>query len=234
LTNEPAPNPVLRSWFYRCCQVICRFVTTVFFDLKVSGTEHMPKTGGVLLLSNHQSYLDPVMIGVQLRRPLSYLGKSELFVNPFLSWIFRRLNAISLKQGAGDIHALRETIRLLKEGHILTIFPEGSRTIDGEIAALQPGFALVVRKAGVPIVPVVLNGSFAAWRRGKKIFKPWPIRVKFGPAINVQGLKPDEMIPLIDRTLRELFKELREEYPEIKPQISQIAQIQKKPIFKSV
>src|ERR1019366_494682 len=149
-----------------------------------------------------------------LHRPLSYLGKSELFRNPILSWLFHQLNAVPLHQGAGDIHALRETIKLLKEGHILTIFPEGSRTDTGEIGPLQPGFALVVRKAGVPIVPVVLEGSFQAWRRGRKIFKPHPIRVKFGPALNVQGLKPDEIVNLLDRTLRGLIEELRAENKE--------------------
>jgi 1-acyl-sn-glycerol-3-phosphate acyltransferase len=181
--SEAEPKPIDRSLFYRSWQVICRLVTTVLFDLKVSSKEHLPKNGGVLLLSNHQSYLDPVLIGVQLRRPLSYLGKSELFKNPILNWLFRNLNAVPLHQGAGDIHALRETIKLLKEGHILTIFPEGSRTETGEIGPLQPGFTLVVRKAGVPIVPVVLEGSFRAWRRGKKMFRPYPIRVKFGPAL---------------------------------------------------
>jgi 1-acyl-sn-glycerol-3-phosphate acyltransferase len=209
--TEAEPNPIDRSLFYRCCQVICRLVTTVLFDLKVSGKENMPKTGGVLLLSNHQSYLDPVLIGVQLHRPLSYLGKSELFRNPVLSWLFRKLNAIPLQQGAGDIHALRETIKLLKEGHILTIFPEGSRTETGEMIPLQPGFTLVVRKAGVPIVPVVLDGSFQAWRRGQKMFKPYPIRVKFGTVLNVQGLKPEEIVKLLDQTLRDLLVELRAE-----------------------
>ena len=209
MSEAAPPNTNDRSLFYKSCQVICRLITTVLFDLKVSGKEHLPKTGGVLLLANHQSYLDPVLIGVQLHRPLSYLGRSELFRNPVLSRLFLRLNAVPLHQGAGDIHALRETIKLLKEGHILTIFPEGSRTETGEIGPLQPGFTLVVRKAGVPIVPVVIEGSFQAWRRGQKIFKPYPIRVKFGPALNVQGLKPDEIVNLLDRTFRGLFGELR-------------------------
>jgi 1-acyl-sn-glycerol-3-phosphate acyltransferase len=209
--SEVAPNPNRPSLLYRSCQVICRLVTTLLFDLKVSGKENIPKTGGVLLLSNHQSYLDPVLIGVQLRRPLSYLGKSELFKNPMVSWLFRHLNAIPLQLGAGDIHALRETIKLLKEGHILTIFPEGSRTDTGELLPLQPGFTLVVRKAGVPIVPVVLEGSFHSWRRGCKIFRPYPIRVKFGPPLNVQGLKPEEIVKLLDQTLHALLDELRAE-----------------------
>jgi 1-acyl-sn-glycerol-3-phosphate acyltransferase len=209
--SDAAPHTTEPSLFYKSCQVICRVVTTVLFDLKVSGKEHIPKTGGVLLLANHQSYLDPVLIGVQLRRPLSYLGKSELFRNPILRWLFFSLNAVSLRQGAGDIHALRETIKLLKEGHILTIFPEGSRTETGELLPLQPGFALVVRKAEVPIVPVAVEGSFQSWRRGKRIFRPYPISVKFGPALNVKGLKPDEIVKLLDEALRGLIGKLRAE-----------------------
>jgi 1-acyl-sn-glycerol-3-phosphate acyltransferase len=76
---------------------------------------------------------------------------------------------------------------------------------------LQPGFALVVRKADVPIVPVAIQGSFQAWRKGKKIFRPYPIRVKFGPPLDVHGLKPEEIVNLLDHTLRGLVEELRRE-----------------------
>ena len=116
--------------------------------------------------------------------------------------------------GAGDIHALRETIKLLKAGHILTVFPEGSRTKDGELHRLQPGFALIVRKADVPIVPVAIQGSYEAWPKGTKMFRPYPIRVKFGPPLNVHGLKPEEIINLLDRSLHGLIEDLRRENRE--------------------
>jgi 1-acyl-sn-glycerol-3-phosphate acyltransferase len=181
------------------------------FDLKVSGAEHVPPTGGVLLLANHQSYLDPVVIGVRLRRPLGFLAKSELFEVPVFRSLIRKLNAFPIRQGAGDVGALRETIQRLKEGNILTIFPEGTRTPDGQMAPLQPGFALVIRKADVPIVPVAIEGSFQAWRPGTRLFRSQSIRVKFGPPLDVHGLKAAEIVARVEQTLHELLAELRAE-----------------------
>src|SRR5438876_4866321 len=106
-------------------RTICRTITSRMFDLKVYGLEHVPKTGGVLIISNHQSYLDPVLLGVQIPRPMSYLAKSELFAIPGFGWLIRQLNAFPVRQGEGDVAAVRETIRRLQEGHMLNIIPEG-------------------------------------------------------------------------------------------------------------
>jgi 1-acyl-sn-glycerol-3-phosphate acyltransferase len=208
----PDNSPQLhRTLLYSLCQIICHVVTTVMFDLKVTGKHHVPPTGGVLLLPNHQSYLDPVLVGVQLRRPLSFLAKSQLFENPALSWLIRSLNAFPVRLGAGDVGALRETISRLKEGHIMTVFPEGTRTLTGEMGEIQPGFALIVRKTEAPIIPVAIDGSFDAWRPGTAIFKPHRIRVKYGQPLDVSGLKAAEIVLLVDQKLRELMAEIHAE-----------------------
>jgi 1-acyl-sn-glycerol-3-phosphate acyltransferase len=164
----------------------------------------------VLIVSNHQGNLDPVLLGVRLGRPLSYLAKSELFeVNPAVTWLLRSLGGIPVKQGAGDVGAVKETIRRLREGHALNIYPEGARTEDGEIAPLQKGVALIVRRAQVPVVPAVIVGSFEAWPIHRSVFRPWPVRVRYGPPMNLTGLGPDEVLTTIDRTLRGMFDELR-------------------------
>ena len=95
------------------------------FDLKVYGRHHVPAKGGVLLISNHQSYLDPVLIGVYLERPMTYMAKSELFENKHFGWLIRALNAFPIKQRAGDVGAIKETIKRLKTGALLNVFPEG-------------------------------------------------------------------------------------------------------------
>jgi len=208
--NPSSPAPIIERPLYRGGRVIVRIFTSVMFDLKVRGIENVPKTGGVLLVSNHQSYLDPACIAVRLPRPLSFLAKSELFEVPGLAWLIRELGAIPIRQGAGDIGALRETIQKLRDGHGLIVFPEGTRTPNGELQRLEPGIALIARKCGVPVIPVAIEGSFDAWPTGSRIFQSHPIRIAYGtPMANVQDLKPAELLQEIDRTIRSLIAELR-------------------------
>jgi 1-acyl-sn-glycerol-3-phosphate acyltransferase len=198
-----------RSFVWKSLQVIARIGTTLLFDLKTYGLENVPETGGVLLVANHQSYLDPVVVAVRLHRPVSYFAKSELFENPFLGGLIRTLHAFPVRQGEGDIGAVRETIRRLHEGHVLNIYPEGSRTEDGEIAPLEKGVALVIRKAGVPVVPIAIEGSFAAWPKQRKVFRAHPIRVIYGKPMDLSKLKADAILHEIDGALRSLQAQLR-------------------------
>lgn len=200
-----------RPLVWRSLQAVARVLTTLLFDLKVYGRQHVPPRGGVLIVSNHQGNLDPVVIAVQLRRPLNYIAKSELFENGGAAWILRAVNAFPVRQGAGDVGAVKETIRRLQEGHLLNIYPEGSRTPDGEIAALQNGVALIIRRARVPVVPAVIVGSYEAWPIHRKVFQPWPVRVRYGPPMDLAGMQPEEIITTVDRTLREMFDHLRRE-----------------------
>jgi len=204
-------KPDGENWVHAFCRAVLRVITSVFFDLKVTGQENVPSEGGVLLLVNHQSFLDPPCVGVQMKRQLSYLAKSELFDVPLFGKLIPKLNAFPVRQGAGDVGAVRETIKRLKEGHILAVFPEGSRTPDGEMLPLQSGFALVVRKAGVPIVPVAINGTFRAWPKGKIFCRPTPVRVKFGKPMDISHLKADVMVPIVEREIHKLLDELKAE-----------------------
>ena len=207
---QVGPPEFKASVVYQVGRVICRLACVQWFDLKVYGLKHMPRAGGVLIVSNHQSYLDPVVLAAKTPRPLSFLAKSELFEIPGFSWLIQSLNAFPVRQGEGDVGAVRETIRRLQEGHALNMFPEGSRTDDGEIAPMLPGIGLIVRRAGVPVVPAAIVGSFAAWPREKKIFRPHPIRVRFGPAMELHQLKAQKIVETIDVTLRTMFQDLRD------------------------
>jgi len=201
-----------RSWLWKSLQALARILTTILFDLKVYGLDNVPKRGGALLLSNHQSYLDPILLGVQLNRPVSYMAKSELFEgNKFLAWLISSLHAFPVKRGSGDVGAIKEAIARLHQGHILNIYPEGTRSEDGEIRQILPGVALVVKRAGVPIIPVVVDGSFHAWSRKQRMLRGYPVRVMFGPPLRVEGLKSEQLLGLIDRTLRDMLSRLREQ-----------------------
>ncbi|HEX2971467.1 MAG TPA: lysophospholipid acyltransferase family protein [Tepidisphaeraceae bacterium] len=210
-----AANPIL----WDILQIPCRIVTSLMFDLKVYGREHIPAEGGALLLSNHQSNLDPVLLAVQLQRKISFIAKSELFESPFFSWLIRSLNAFPVRRGETDIGAIKEAIRRLREGRVLTMFPEGTRTRTGLIGKIQPGIAMLIRRAGVPVIPAVIDGSFEAWPRGQKLFHPYPIRVMYGPAMNVENLKGQQIVEVIDKTLREMLEQLRAKRGD-RPQIA--------------
>lgn len=198
------------SFFYRLMQAICRPGTTLLFDLKTYGIENVPASGPVLMAANHQSYLDPVLLGVHLRRPVSFLSKSELFTNRYFGGFITRLHAYPVKQGSADVGAIKETVRRLHEGSILNIFPEGTRTETGELQPLERGIALIIRRADVPVVPVAIHGSFEAWPKDKSIFHSHPIRMIYGKPMNLSHLKGDEIIQTLHDAMQSLLTQLKQ------------------------
>ena len=199
-------NPVFAT-----AQAIARLVTTVAFDMKVVGKQHVPLKGGALIVCNHQSYIDPPAVGAQLKRFTNYLGKAELFSTPWSNWLNRGMGAFPVRQGEGDIGAVREAIKRLKEGAALVLFPEGSRTFDGELQPIAPGVGLIAKKAGVPVVPCVIDGSFYAWPRGRVIWRRYPVRMMFGPPMKLDHLKATQIVQVIDHTLHEMLTDLRKQ-----------------------
>ena len=203
-TLDTKPSPV-----WKFLQTIARIGTTLLFDLKVYGAHRVPQEGGVLLVSNHQSYLDPVLLGVRLKRPLSYMAKSGLFKFPPFAWFIRSLGAFPIKQNTADIRALKEAIERVQEGRALTIFPEGSRTENGELRPIEPGIALVIRKARVPVVPAVIDGSFDAWPQDRSMFRPARIRVIYGRPMDLSGLSREQVMEKIADQFRTMLDDLR-------------------------
>jgi 1-acyl-sn-glycerol-3-phosphate acyltransferase len=212
--NHPSPEEstsptTQRSFVWKSLQIIARVGTTLMFNLKTYGTENVPKTGGVLLVANHQSYLDPVLVAVRLYRPVSFFAKSELFENPYFGWFIRMLHAFPVRQGEGDIGAVKELIRRLNEGYAMNIYPEGTRSLDGQIAPLEKGVALIIRKANVPIIPVAIEGSFAAWPKGNKLFHASPIHLKYGTPLHLSDKKGEEIIRTLETEIKKLLEEVR-------------------------
>ena len=211
--DKPAPPGVPVDHppiVWKFVQLLFRIFFSVFFDLKVYGVRNVPRAGGALMVSNHQSLLDPPLLGVRVHRPMSYMAKSQLFGNnKAFEWIIRSLGAFPVRQGAGDVGAIKETVNRLKEGRMLNIFPEGGRTETGEVGPMQPGVALVVRRAGVPIIPVAIHGSYESWPKGKRFFHTHPIRIAYGPPLDVTGMKGDQIVQLIDRAINTLYDRLR-------------------------
>jgi 1-acyl-sn-glycerol-3-phosphate acyltransferase len=188
----------------------------LLFDLKVYGRRHVPKAGGVLIVCNHQSNLDPVLVAVRLDRPLNYIAKSQLFHRRFVRWLLRSLNAFPVRQGTGDVGAVRETIRRLQEGHIINIYPEGRRTPDGNLQALQKGVALIIKRANVPVVPAAIIGAFDAWPIHRRLPRSAPVRIRFAAPLDLASLQSeDEIIGAIDLELRRMFVQMQRRFPPV-------------------
>jgi len=180
-----------------------KVLSFTFFPRKVYGLEHVPKEGAYILVSNHISNLDPVVLGVSTPRRLHFMAKIELFESPLQGWWLKKLWAFPIKRGEGDFGALKVALKLLKDGFPVLLFPEGTRRIDKPIPA-QPGAGFIALKAKVPIVPVYVKGSNQAMPPGAKFFKRSLVTVTYGPAFDVNDCQTPQAAA--DKILTEIYK----------------------------
>lgn len=166
----------------------CRVLCILFFRLRFEGLDNVPDKGPVVLISNHQSFLDPLFCGVGLKRQLHFMARDTLFTNRFFGAILSSVKAVPVKRGRADLSAIKKIIAALNAGGAACLFPEGTRTTDGRIADFKPGFGLVCRKSNAPIVPVLIDGAFERWPKGERIFSPGPVVVCYGKAITGRAL----------------------------------------------
>ncbi len=160
------------------------------FGLRIIGREHLITEGPVLVASNHQSFLDPPLIGNLYDDEMVYLARKTLFKPGFFEWLYNQWNAIPVDQERPDMASLKTIIRKLKEGQRVLLFPEGERSLDGRIGEAAPGIGLVAVKSGAPIQPVRIYGANEALQRGSSRIRLARITVKIGPPII---LSPEEL-----------------------------------------
>lgn len=188
----------------------------MFFRLRVYGIENVPEQGAFVLVSNHQSFLDPLFCGVPLKRCLHFLARDSLFANWFFGRLISSVNTIPVRRGKADFTAVKKIIGKLKERNGVCLFPEATRTQDGRIASFKPGFGLLCRRGEAAIVPVVIEGAFECWPRHKKIFKPGAeIIVSYGKCITaeqVKKMKERELAESLTDTLRRMQNDCRIKY----------------------
>ena len=130
----------------------------------------MPDDKGYMICSNHIHTFDPILLGSFTKRPISFMGKKELFEKPIFGWFFKKLGAFPVDREKGDIGALKVAIEILNSNHVLSIFPEGTRSKTGEIGEFKRGAALIASRAEVPIVPVRIVGNY-------KLFSKMELRI---------------------------------------------------------
>ncbi len=167
-------NPVL-YWVVRALFVP---FFLVYFRMQRVGREHLPRSGPLLLASNHRSFLDPFVIGTLVRRPVYYMAKRELFEKRWQAWVLNALGAFPVDRGAGDRDAMETARAILARGDCVVVFPEGTRVRPGPLGEPRRGIGRLALETGAPVAPVAVIGSDAV-RRGWRI-RPRKVRLRVG------------------------------------------------------
>lgn len=170
------------SW-YTLFKPVCWIFARLWARIRVEGLENVPGDGPFILLANHQSILDPILIQTHLPRDLHTLTKSTQFGMRFFGWVLPRINTIPTRRFKVDPQVVRVILRRLSEGQGIGIYPEGERSWDAEIQPFRRGTIRVVLKAGVPVIPCGVSGSYDVWPRWSKRLRRAPVRIRFGEAI---------------------------------------------------
>ena len=159
---------------------LSKAIAKTFFNYRVIGAENMIEEGPCIIAANHCSYLDPPLVGVACQRAIHYLARKSLLDIPVLGPILPQLNVIPVDQKNADRSALMGAIRVVKNGGAVLIFPEGSRSWDGDLQPAQPGIGMIVAKTGAPVVPVRVFGTFETYPRGATLPRLSSIKVAIG------------------------------------------------------
>ena len=167
--RAPGRGALSVAWFTLCATLLFWGFRLVW-RLRVTGLGNLPRSGGILVVSNHQSFLDPPVCGSSIReRPYTIIARESLFrFGPFGALI-RSFGAVPIERGSGDLGALRTAIAQLAMGRCVFMFPEGTRNEDGRTKAFKPGVALLARKARAPVVPMAIEGANDIWPRTRRL-----------------------------------------------------------------
>jgi len=191
--------------FYKVAHFTVYTIFRLVFGLKVIGAERVPSEGRIILAANHISALDPPAVGVSTSRELYFLAKKELFSVPLLGFTIKHLNSIPVDRGASDIRALKTFISILKQDKAVILFPEGTRSRDGQIGSAKEGIGFLAMQTRSDILPVFVRGTTHLKR--SLLRKPGML-VKFGNQIH---LKDYDDLPL---GTRERYKKISEDVLE--------------------
>lgn len=213
--NEPesgrdglAPSMASQLW-YRTCYLAASAGSVLGLSYRHEGVANVPSSGPVLVLANHQSFLDPPLVGLAVRRPLIYLARKTLFRNAVFRWLIRSLNAVPIDQDGVGKEGMRTISDQLRMGKAVLVFPEGTRTPDGKMHALKPGIHLLMRRSRVQILPVGIAGAFQAWPVSRRLPRLAPLFLPAGDATCAVSIgKPFDSAPLAEMRREEALKVL--------------------------
>ncbi|MDD3725781.1 MAG: lysophospholipid acyltransferase family protein [Candidatus Ratteibacteria bacterium] len=190
---------------YFCARFLGFFLLKLLFRLEVIGRENLKEIGSsCIIASNHQSYLDPIVLGYAFPRRLIYFAKKDIFSVPILSFLIRHLGAIPVDREELSSMTMRKGVRIIKEGNWFVIFPEGTRSRTRELLEPKEGIGFLHYKTGAPIVPVFISGSGRALPVGAKFIRPVKVRVFIGKKMEIEGKDYKGIAKKVMDAIREL------------------------------
>lgn len=180
-----------------------RLVYRMFYNIHFEGIENIPENEGVIIASNHRSYADPVLLTMYMKKPVRYMAKEELFKNKLFGAFIKMLGAFPVRRGKGDMQIIEDSVDIIKQGHNLVIFPEGTRAKENKVGKGKTGVAMIAAKAGADVLPVGICFD------GPKLKFRCRLTVKIGKIIraeelSVTGTTPKELKGVKRRIMDEI------------------------------
>jgi 1-acyl-sn-glycerol-3-phosphate acyltransferase len=192
--------------FYTFAKSVVKSIFKPLYRIEAIGLENLPKEGGVLLCSNHIHNLDPIVVGIMIQRDVYYMAKEELFKVPVLGKIVEMCNAFPVKRGLSDREALRKALKLLKEGHVLGLFPEGTRSKTGELGKGLAGAGFFALRSDAAVVPCAVIGPYKSFHKLKMVYgKPMDM-----VELRKTKASAEQVTELIMSEIHKLIKEHKE------------------------
>ena len=174
--------------WYRFCRFISKCMYYWPFRPTIYGRENVPDEGPLLILSNHQSFLDPSMCQGPVDREFYFVARHTLF-DGLLGKFFYSIHCLPVNREKPDLSTMKKTLAILKGGGVICLYPEATRTRDGRIGEIKPGFGFFARRSGATIIPTAIEGAFECWPRTKKFPSLGPVVVSYGEPIPAETVK---------------------------------------------
>ncbi len=161
-----------------------RLACRAYFGLRLHGVENIPRGGSLVITPNHQTYADPALVTIPIRRPVHYMAWHALFDIPVFSWFIRRLRAFPVVLDETDSRAVREAVRLLRAGQVLMMFPEAGRSRDGRLQPFKVGAFRLAASQGAGVLPVTIAGGSESWPPGHWLPRRGHITITYHPVLH--------------------------------------------------
>lgn len=194
-------------WFLELCRPLFWLLARVLFRIRFRGVEHVPRSGPVVIVPNHVSYMDPVLVTIPIHRLLHYMTLERFFRVAVLAPLIRWGRAFPVREDEVDRQAVRTALRLLRAGEPVVIFPEGGRSPDGRLQPFRPGAFRLALAAEAPIVPVTIVGAFEAWPIHHRLPRPGLVTITYHPPLTRKDLPAAADRKVLPELMADLVRE---------------------------